>query len=90
MYYTFRKPSRAPRHLLLSLFLLLAERIGEKGVKPTATGNLPRNLCREVAQVYMGETGYLEYTRHGGINKETDFYDLHITRLGGQPGQINA
>lgn len=66
---------------ILTLFLLLAERIGEKGVKATATGNLPRNLCREVAQIYMGEAGYLERTRYGGINKETDFYDLHITRL---------
>lgn len=66
---------------ILRLFLLLAERLGEKGVKATATGNLPRNLCREVAQIYMGEADYLERIRYGGINKETDAYDLHITRL---------
>lgn len=73
---------------VLNLFLLLAERIGEKGVKLTATGNLPRNLCRELAQIYMGEAGYLKYTKYGGINKETDFYDLHIVRLVAQLGKL--
>ena len=30
---------------ILTLFGLLAEAIGEKGLKPTAKGNLPRNVC---------------------------------------------
>ncbi len=66
---------------ILTLFELLAEAIGEKGVKPTAKGNLPRNLCREVALNYLGEDGYQEKTRYGNINKEEDFLDLHVTRL---------
>ena len=63
------------------LFKLLAEAIGEQGVKPTAKGNLPRALCREVAQVYLGEEGYDKATRFGGINKEEDFFELHQLRL---------
>jgi len=78
---TFPKAVEGADAPILSLFLLLAERIGEKGVKLTATGNLPRNLCREVAQIHMGEDGYLERTKFGGINTETDVYDLHIMRL---------
>lgn len=63
------------------LFLLLAEAIGEKGVKPTAKGNLPRVLTREVAMQFLGDEGYAEATRFGGINKEEDFNDLHVLRL---------
>lgn len=63
------------------LFLLLAEAIGEKGVKPTAKGNLPRALTREVALQFLGEEGYAAATRYGGINKEEDFNDLHVVRL---------
>lgn len=78
---TFSKTVEDADAPILSLFLLLAERIGEKGVKLTATGNLPRNLCREVAQIHLGEDVYLKRTEFSGINKETDFYDLHIMRL---------
>ena len=78
---TFPKTIEGADAPILRLFLLLAERIGEKGIKLTATGNLPRNLCREVAQVHLGEDGYLKRTEFAGINKETDFYDLHIMRL---------
>ena len=78
---TFPKTVEGADAPILSLFLLLADGIGEKGVKLTATGNLPRNLCREVAQIHLGEDGYLKRTEFGGINKETDFYDLHIVRL---------
>lgn len=63
------------------LFMLLAEAIGKTGLKPTATGNLPRNLCREAALAFHGEEGYREVTRFGGINTEPDFPELHVTRL---------
>ncbi len=66
---------------LLTLFKLLADAIGEQGLKPTAKGNLPRNFCREAALVYWGEQRYQENTRYGGINREEDFDDLHVTRL---------
>jgi len=66
---------------ILILFGLLTDTIGEQGLKPTAKGNLPRNFCREAALAYWGEQRYQEKTRYGGINREEDFADLHITRL---------
>lgn len=66
---------------ILTLFQLLTDAIGEQGLKPTAKGNLPRNFCREAALVYWCEQRYQENTRYGGINREEDFDDLHVTRL---------
>lgn len=70
-----------PTAPILRLFSLLADAIGEQGLKPTAKGNLPRNFCREAALAYWGEKTYQERTRYGGINREEDFSDLHVTRL---------
>ena len=70
-----------PAAPILTLFELLANAIGEQGLKPTAKGNLPRNFCREAAQAYWGEQQYQENTRFGGINREEDFTGLHVTRL---------
>jgi len=66
---------------VLTLFELLTDAIGEQGLKPTARGNLPRNFCREAALSYLGEQKYREHTRYGGINREENFDDLHVTRL---------
>jgi hypothetical protein len=71
-------PPSAP---IMTLFTLLAEAIGDNGLKPTATGNLPRNFCREAALTFWGEEEYREQTRFGGINTELDFGELHVTRL---------
>jgi hypothetical protein len=70
-----------PSAPILTLFSMLVEAIGEKGLKPTATGNLPRNFCREAALSYWGELIHGEKTRYGNINKEEDFFDLHVTRI---------
>lgn len=70
-----------PTAPILALFALLTEAIGDQGLKPTAKGNLPRNFCREAALAYWGEQQYQENTRYGGINREDDFGDLHVTRL---------
>jgi hypothetical protein len=70
-----------PSGPVLTLFRLLADGIGEAGLKATATGNLPRNFCREAARSYWGDEAYEKHTRIAGINKETDFFDLHVTRL---------
>lgn len=70
-----------PTAPILRLFNLLTDAIGEKGLKPTAKGNLPRKFCREAALDYWGEETYQERTRFGGINREDDFPDLHVTRL---------
>lgn len=66
---------------LAYLFGLLAEAIGDKGLKPTAKGNLPRNACREIMQAFLGESGYAKRTRFGGINAEHDAAELHFTRV---------
>ena len=70
-----------PTAPIAALFGMLTDAIGEKGLKPTAKGNLPRNFCREAALAYWGEEVYRENTRFGGINSEEDFPDLQITRL---------
>jgi len=70
-----------PEAPILTLFGLLTDAIGEKGLKPTAKGNLPRKVCREAALAYWGEHKYRENTRFGGISREEDFDDLHVTRL---------
>lgn len=74
-------PDEAP---IVRLFTLLMAAIGEEGLKPTATGNLPRSVCREIALAFYGEDGYREETRYGGINTEPDFSELHVTRLIGE------
>ena len=38
-----------PKAPILTLFSLLVEGLGDKGAKATTTGNLPRNLCRDIA-----------------------------------------
>lgn len=63
------------------MFSLLVEAIGEDGLKPTAKGNLPQRFCREAALRYFGEELYQERIRFGGINKEVDFFDLHLVRI---------
>jgi len=53
----------------------------EKGLKPTAKGNLPRNVCREAASAYWGDEAVREDGRFVHIGKEEDFSRLHVTRL---------
>ena len=66
---------------IMRLFALLVEAIGEQGLKPTTTGNLPRNLVRATALTYWGEEGYRKHTQYGELQKEMDFRDLHVTRM---------
>ena len=70
-----------PAAPILTLFELLTDAIGEQGLKPTTKGNLPHNFCREAVLVYWGEQRDQDKTRYGGINREEDFDDLHVTRL---------
>jgi hypothetical protein len=66
---------------ILTLFGMLAEAIGEQGLKPTATGNLPRIVCKEAASVYWGDEAVRKDGRFVHISKEEDFSHLHVTRL---------
>ncbi len=70
-----------PQAPIVILFELLTAGIGEKGLKPTATGNLPRNFCRETALEYWGSDLYRQIIRRHSPNSELDFSDLHVTRL---------
>jgi len=70
-----------PSAPIMMLFGLLVDALDEKGLKPTAKGNLPRNFCREAALSYINEEGDQRFVRFGKINKEEDFFDLHIVRL---------
>ncbi len=66
---------------VLTLFSLLAEAIGEKGLTPTAKGNLPQRFCREAALSFWGQEKYEDRTKYGAIRSEMDFFDMHCLRL---------
>ncbi len=70
-----------PEAPILALLSLLVEVLGDKGVKATTTGNLPRKLCRDIAMAYLGEEKYRERSRFGELRSEPEFFDLHVTRL---------
>lgn len=68
----------------IKLFYIIAEAIGDKGIKATAKGNLPQKLCREAFVIYKeayahnDTIGRLSFIK---VNKEEDFYELHSLRL---------
>ena len=66
---------------VIKLINLLLDGIGEKGAKATAKGNLPRNLCREIAVNYWSKEEYQQRIQIGKINTEMDFFDLHVVRV---------
>jgi len=66
---------------ILHLLTLIVDSLGEKGLKPTATGNLPRKVSREIAQLYLSEKEHARFTRLGNFMSEDDVPDLKQTRL---------
>jgi len=66
---------------LFVLFNLIVNAIGDDGLKATAKGNLPQKFCRESALAYWGDELHAEKTRFGKINKEEDFFELHVARI---------
>ncbi len=69
-----------PRAPLLTLFRLLAEALGEQGLKATAKGNLPRKFVQEAALAFERQGRHERYAPVA-IRTEEDFYELHVTRL---------
>ncbi len=63
------------------LFKLMTDAIGEKGLKSTAKGNLPQKFCREAAVLFRTSGHLGDSFPMRGINKEEDYYDLHVTRV---------
>ncbi|TVQ41436.1 MAG: YecA family protein [Wenzhouxiangella sp.] len=70
-----------PQAPVLTLLQLLLEGIGEKGLKATAKGNLPRQFCRQVAMQTRQSSGFPAWLEPERLHTETDYQDLHITRL---------
>ena len=70
--------SAPPVSPMATLLDALLGAIGDEGLKATATGNLPLNFVRQTALAYFLD-GEREY--QPGIRSETDFFDLHVTRL---------
>jgi hypothetical protein len=69
-----------PQAPLLTLFRLLAEALGEQGLKATAKGNLPRRIVQEAALAFERQ-GRHERCAPIAIRTEEDFFELHVTRL---------
>ncbi len=70
-----------PAAAIMSLFELIVDAIGDKGLKPTAKGNLPRAFCREAVTAYQGAMSTHEKRFYQNIASEEDFLPLHVTRV---------
>ena len=66
---------------VMILFDALADAIGEDGLRTTAKGNLPRAFCQHAHCQYASVDRGDPYADLGSVNREDDFYDLHVTRL---------
>ena len=66
---------------MMRLFLSLVDALGESGLKTTATGNLPLQFCKEVAQQLQQQDDGTDRLLIGGIRSERDLDALHCTRL---------
>lgn len=73
--------AQEPQAPITTVLQLLFDAIGDKGLKTTSTGNLPREFCRQAALHLWGQAEYAQYTRYGGINQEPDCLELHIARV---------
>lgn len=60
------------------LALELAKAMGDSGLKPTAKGNLPQKLVKQLYQAYSQSIYKPKYKI--SVNKEDDFYDLNVAR----------
>jgi hypothetical protein len=67
--------------LVIRLLSLLIDAIGEKGLKATATGNLPQKFCRESALAFWGKERYEERTKTFSLRTEPEFTEMHALRL---------
>jgi hypothetical protein len=77
--------STTPRAPLLAWFHLIAGALGEKGVRATQKGNLPRGLCRDALRVAQGDPEVYGPFRFepepGTLRGEEDAFELHEARV---------
>ncbi len=57
---------------------MVAQGIGEKGVRATAKGNLPLSVCKPIRVAFSNP---LRPKFNDSIRTETDFFELHVARL---------
>ncbi len=71
-----------PKARIIKLFMAIIDAINEAGdLKATATGNLPLKFCKSLAQSHKADNSDLASRFIGGIRSETDFEELHCTRI---------
>ncbi len=70
-----------PEAPILFLFSLLADAIGEKGLKATAKGNLPRNFCRDADLAYWSQQTDMARPHDFPVRLERDCPALHAMRI---------
>ncbi len=70
-----------PEAPVLGLFQYLVAGLGEKGLKATAKGNLPREFCRQTARDAARLGRAVRWLEPERLRSETDYMDLHVTRL---------
>jgi hypothetical protein len=75
---TLESAQGSPAALLLGA---MVEAIGENGLKATATGNLPRQFCRDARDLLDEHSSFGENRLQGSINSELDFHPLHTVRV---------
>jgi hypothetical protein len=75
---TLESVEGSPAALLLGA---MVDAIGEDGLKPTATGNLPRRFCRDARELLDERSAFAENRLQGPISSETDFRPLHSVRV---------
>jgi hypothetical protein len=71
----------APSAAAASLLGLLTKAVAEGELKPTGKGNLPRQVCRDIAQSYRDEWPGPGRRLESSVNGEQDFEELHVVRL---------
>ena len=70
-----------PKHAIaLQIFNKLTDAIGEEGLKATAKGNLPLQLCRDI----LANSPKDLFLRPSRIRTETEFSQLHVLRIIGE------
>ncbi len=72
------KDLKAP---VMTLFSMLFEAMGEKGLKATAKGNLPRQFCRDKAAIFWAEQGEDSFFEPEKIRSEVEFSEMHYLRI---------
>ena len=75
------KLSIEPDAPILMLMKGIISSIDDKGLKATTKGNLPQKLCREIWRENSKLYGDDPFYAYHKVNKEDDFFELHVTRL---------